>query len=44
MASGRNLGKVALGACAVVLLWTLPNAAILYSQQAKFTETKKPGV
>jgi hypothetical protein len=39
MASGRNPGKVAIWACAVVLLWTLPNTAILYSQRAKFTET-----
>jgi hypothetical protein len=44
LARGRSLGKVAFWACVVVLLWTLPNAAILYSQRAKFTETKNPGV
>jgi hypothetical protein len=44
LAMGRSLGKVAFWACVVVLLWTLPNAAILYSQRAKFTETKNPGV
>ena len=44
MARGLNLDKVAIWACAVVALWTLPNAAILYSQRAKFTETKNPGV
>ena len=27
----------------VGLVWTLPNAVILCSQRAKFTETKKPG-
>ena len=28
-------------ACVVIVVWTLPNALILYSQRAKFTEPAK---
>jgi hypothetical protein len=34
-----------LVACVIIVFWTLPNALVLYSQRAKFTEPakEKPG-
>ena len=51
MAGENNFGfrefdsrTFALLAGFVGLVWTLPNAVILYSQRGRLTETKKPGL
>ena len=43
--AGLGQGKVVAWGCTVLLLWALPNAAILYKARALFTgpDTKKPG-
>jgi hypothetical protein len=39
-----DLERVDIWGLHVVMLWVLPNAAILYTQRGRFTEIKMPGV
>ena len=47
MAAQRvDMGMLYGWGCTIIIVWTLPNAVILYSQRAKFAEpeTNKPGL